>query len=383
MDKKPSYDELEKRIKKLEEDTRRHQNIEENLLFTQFAIDHASVSAFWLKSDGHFFYVNNVACQSLGYSREELLNMTVLDIDPNFTSATWKEHWTEIQHRGSFIIESRHRTKDGRIYPVEITVNYLEYGGKGYNCAFARDITDHKISEKTMRENEARYREIVEHTNNGVAVYRAVNDGEDFIFVDFNKSCERIEQVKRDDVIGRSVLELFPGVKEFGLFDVFKKVWETGDPQHHTISLYRDERVVGWRENFVYKLPSGEIVAVYSDETERKQAEENLKMAHEELMRFSQDLEEKVQERTEELREKTKKLIQAERMATAGKIANRVAHELRNSLTVVGGFSRRLNEKTSEDNPDKEYLEIIFREVQVLERKVSEIIKLEVLTEEE
>ncbi len=172
-------------------------------------------------------------------------------------------------------------------------------------------------------------------------------------------------------------MEVFPGVKDFGLFEVFKRVWESGISERYPVSLYQDERIAGWRDNFVYKLPSGEIVAVYSDETERKQAEEALRKAHEELYNFSQELEKKIQERTEELREKTEKLVQAERLAATGKIANRVAHELRNPLTVVGGFARRLNEKISDDDPNKRYLEIIQREVKVLETKVSEIIRLE------
>jgi len=70
-------------------------------------------------------------------------------------------------------------------------------------------------------------------------------------------------------------------------------------------------------------------------------------------------------------------LIQAERLAATGKIANRVAHELRNPLTIVGGFARRLNEKIPDDDPNKRYVEIILREVKILETKVSEIIRLE------
>jgi len=70
---------------------------------------------------------------------------------------------------------------------------------------------------------------------------------------------------------------MFPGVKEFGLFDVFQRVWKTGKSEHHPITLYKDNWIEGWRENYVYKLPSGEIVAVYEDVTERKKAEQKLK----------------------------------------------------------------------------------------------------------
>ncbi len=129
---------------------------------------------------------------------------------------------------------------------------------------------------KKLKENEARYKSLVENMSNAVAIYEAVDDGADFIFADFNAAGERIERLRRDSVIGRSILDVFPAVKDFGLYDVIQRVWRTGVPQHHAISQYKDQRIEGWRENFVYKLPSGEIVAVYSDETARKQAEEAL-----------------------------------------------------------------------------------------------------------
>ena len=240
-----------------------------------------------------------------------------------------------------------------------------------------RDAIKREQVEQALAESEARYRAVFEHTINGIAVYEAADEGEDFIFIDFNRAAEKIENIKREEVIGRSVLKVFPGVKDFGLFEVFRRVWKTGIPEDHPISIYKDERISGWRDNFVYKLPSGEIVAVYSDETERKQSEEALKKAHEELYNFSQELEKKVEERTEELREKNNKLLEAERLAAFGKMANRIAHELRNPLTVVGGFARRMKEKNKVDAQIKKYLEIILSEIMVLESKVSEIIKIE------
>jgi signal transduction protein with GAF and PtsI domain len=92
---------------------------------------------------------------------------------------------------------------------------------------------------------------------------------------------------------------------------------------------------------------------------------------------FSQELEKAVQKRTEELDEKSKRLIEAERFATAGKMANRVADECRNSLTIVGGFSRRLYEKTPDNDPKKKDLRLIVEQVKVLEDKVSKIIDFE------
>jgi len=114
---------------------------------------------------------------------------------------------------------------------------------------------------------------LMNHTTSGVAIYEAVDEGEDFIFVDFNRAAEKIEQVKRADIVGRSVLEVFPGVREFGLLEVLRRVWQTGQPQHHPISVYRDERISGWRQNYVCRLPNGHVMAVYDDVTQHKRSE--------------------------------------------------------------------------------------------------------------
>ncbi len=121
--------------------------VEEMLRFAQFSVDHSADAAFWMKPDAHFVYVNEAACHSLGYSREELLTMTVHDIDPNFPAELWPHHWSELKKKGSDSIESQHRTKEGKRFPVEIMINYLEFEGKEYNCAFARDITERKQAE--------------------------------------------------------------------------------------------------------------------------------------------------------------------------------------------------------------------------------------------
>jgi len=117
--------------------------------------------------------------------------------------------------------------------------------------------------------------------SSGVAVYEAINNGDNFVFKEFNLSGEGIDNVKKEDIIGKTVLEAFPGVKDFGLYEVFQRVWKTGKPEHHPITFYKDNRFEGWRENYVYKLPSGEIVAVYDDITDRMKAEKKLKESEE------------------------------------------------------------------------------------------------------
>ncbi|MHB9026694.1 MAG: PAS domain-containing hybrid sensor histidine kinase/response regulator [Armatimonadota bacterium] len=133
---------------------------------------------------------------------------------------------------------------------------------------------------------EEQYQELFNNMPSGVAVYEARDGGDDFVFKDFNRSAERIEQIRKEDLVGKSLREIFPGVETFGLLAVLKRVWETGEPQHFPIGLYQDERIAGWRDNYIYKLSSGEVVTIYDDVTERKRAELALTASEEQYRRI-------------------------------------------------------------------------------------------------
>ncbi|HAJ62880.1 MAG TPA: hypothetical protein DCP31_29655 [Cyanobacteria bacterium UBA8543] len=131
---------------------------EEALKLTQFSVDSAVDAIAWIKSDGHFVYVNDGNYRNLGYSREEMLSMSVPDVAPNVTASTWPDMWQKIKQNRFICFESVHRRKDGQIFPVEVTINYLEFNGLEYACCSARDISQRHRNQLALRESEERFR---------------------------------------------------------------------------------------------------------------------------------------------------------------------------------------------------------------------------------
>ncbi len=146
------------------------------------------------------------------------------------------------------------------------------------NKKYRETVGDTSASQGQTEAVRAQLEALMDNVASGVAIYQAVKDGEDFVFADFNPAAERIDRIGKKDVLGKSVTEIFPGVREFGLLEVFRRVWRTGTAEHSPISIYTDERIAGWRQNYVCRLPNGNVMAVYDDVTEHKRSEMAVRM---------------------------------------------------------------------------------------------------------
>jgi diguanylate cyclase (GGDEF)-like protein/PAS domain S-box-containing protein len=143
---------------------------EEELLLTKFSVDHAAIPAYLIGKDGRFLYANERGCRALGYTSEELLAMTVADVDPDFSSPRWQEHWAELKREGSLHFETTHRRKDGQVFPVDVVVNFLDYSGREYNWAFVRDITERRAAENELKHSYQVTRTILDSMNDAISL---------------------------------------------------------------------------------------------------------------------------------------------------------------------------------------------------------------------
>lgn len=163
-------------------------------------------------------------------------------------------------------------------------------GEKRKNVAGTSDLYPSAFVAGDAAFQESVFRCVFEEIQEGVAVYEAIDGGRDFRIVGFNRAAERIEKIDRNQVIGREVTRVFPGIEGFGLLDAFRVVLKTGSPVLHPVCWYQDDNIEGWRENWVHRLGTGHIVTIYTDKTAQKQSEQELQSSEKRYRAVVEDL---------------------------------------------------------------------------------------------
>jgi len=202
--------ELRKKISELET---KHQRAEEDLLLFKSIVNQANDAIFISNPEtGRFLEVNDKACSNLGYSRDELLKMEVVDIEamiPN--SFSWKKHIKEVQKQGYVLMEGEHKRKDGTVFPVWVNVKYLSHGKKDYMVAIVRDITEWKTMEIALRNEKHDLEKLFNSLGDAVFVVKMPERIIEFV----NNSVEPIFGYEPEECIGRFVDFFYPDIKEF------------------------------------------------------------------------------------------------------------------------------------------------------------------------
>lgn len=254
------------------QDITERKKAERNLLFARKSIDDSGEGIFWVDKDARFVNANLAGCRQLGYSKQDLLSLTVHDIDPNFPKERWPSHWQELRQKGSIAFETLHRHKSGNIFPVEVRLNHIKFEDKEYNFAFVKDISEHKKMEDKLQFLS----HITEQVDDSV-----ITTDLNFKISWVNKAFQRLYGYLPEEVLGR--IPDFPNVEpnsEEIQNDIYETVSSGKVWKGEVLNQKKDGSIFPCEMSIFPLLDEQENILAYAshqrDITERKKAKDAL-----------------------------------------------------------------------------------------------------------
>jgi hypothetical protein len=310
-----------------------------------FCIDNAGVGIYQISDiDGRILSVNQQACRDLGYTKKELENMTIFDLDPNFSKPLeekWHSHRSIIRKNGTGTIETLHKRKDGTLLPVEVTITYLDFEGEIISFSFVRNITKRKESEQALREKEQKHKEELRESRNyfsnllnnlpGMAFRCLNNISWPMEFV--SNGCEKLTGYSKEELTQNAVISfgdlIYPDDRE--------RVWDTVQSAVINHSNYHVEyRITTKNGKEIWVWEQGDIANPDSKENPIIEG-------------FITDI--SAQKKLEQ------QLKENDRLKTA--FLQNISHEIRTPLNAILGFSELIKHPELTENERSEYIDII------------------------
>jgi len=264
---------------------------------------------------GKLIEVNKAACTDLGYSREELLNLNVLDIDTTFDLEGLERLWGNLNPDDAIIIETTHQRKDGSIFPVEVNIAKFPLEDQMVFLALARDITNRRQTQEQLRK-----------------LWRAIEQSHNTVVITNTQGQIEYSNPKFTELTGYSLKEILgqsSNILKSGQHppEFYRQLWDTiesGEVWQGEFHNMKKNGELYWEFAAISPVrdTAGQIthyVKVAEDITNRKQTEEAL--------------------------------LQASRMETAATLAGGVAHKVNNLMTAVLGYAELLKSQLG-DNPE-------------------------------
>ena len=327
-------------------------------------VEQAAEMLFLHDTEGKIIDVNRASVENTGFKREELLSMSVFDVDPDAKDRNdMQHHWKTLTPEDPpATFEVRHKRKDGSIYPAEVTISKVVLSDGEYMFALARDITHRKESEEALKKSEAEYRFLFDSVPTGVGIARL--DGSvikvNTVFSDMLQySKEEFKQIninhlyvdKDQRLEFLHLMKMMGSVRDYEL-QLRKKDGCIGTFLINSdIIQYEDEKVL---------LTSGREI------TNLKKTQQELEHAHHKLVELNKTLEHKVDERTDEI----KNLLRQK-----DEFINQLGHDLKNPLGPFVQLLPILKNHIS-DEKDKQMIDVLNRNASYMCNLVKKTIDL-------
>ncbi|HEV3299877.1 MAG TPA: PAS domain S-box protein, partial [Planctomycetaceae bacterium] len=258
-------------------------------------VDHATDAFFLFDSENVVLDVNRQACESLGYTREELIGMTPLDFDADVTPGRVEEMKHTLDNGQLMTFESRHRRKDGTVFPVEVRGQVFWEGGRRFTVALARDNTERKRAEEALRESEERFRGTFENAAVGIAHVHA--NGR---FLRVNEKFCNIVGYSREEFLQKTYQEITHSDDLAASIEAADALFRGDSP-----NFGLEKRFVRKDGSFVWAQVLASLqrdaagvpaygIGIIHDMTERKRLEESLRASEERYRFLTQSIPQKI-----------------------------------------------------------------------------------------
>lgn len=173
---------------------------------TKAILDKCKTPFFRLGPKGQVEYVNQAACDSLGYTNDELVGKFPWDFDPDFKQDYWPGVWERLRKHETVHINSIHQRKDGTCFDVEVTGHFISTGSEEFSFTFVQNVTERKAAEETIRQKESYLRALID--NFPFMVWLKDKDGK---FLTVNQAhAEAYGFQSPEDVAGKTDFDLCP-----------------------------------------------------------------------------------------------------------------------------------------------------------------------------
>jgi PAS domain S-box-containing protein len=262
---------------------------EEHVHYLQQVLDAVPTPIYHKDASGRYLVVNKAFADGAGLERQEILGKTAADIFPAEVAEDILRHDLRLLDEGGRDTRDAlgwHAARGTRQVELHRSM-YADLAGRpGGIVGVEFDVTDAVETREVLRTREALLRGLFDSMPSGCVIYEVRADGkapDDYLIKDINRTALAIEGTRREDALGRPAGRIWPQMAEPENLQTVWRVWRTGDPEtHESRGRGGDGRDLQY-EDHLFRLPSGDVVEIYTDVTAARRAEETLRAREAEM----------------------------------------------------------------------------------------------------